>query len=236
MNLPLFRLYANGMSQRACAEILGVRRATVARKLTMLGKVCRRKNARVKPRVGPTATVVFDEMETFEHTKCKPVSIAIAVEEKTRHILSVHVSKMPAKGRLARIAWKRYGYRRDMRKRGLTWMMKDLKKRTKDLTTMKSDECPRYPIHVLRHFPDVNHERFKGRRACVVGQGEMKAGGFDPLFSLNHTCAMNRDHIKRLARKTWCTIKKRQRLQDFLDIYARYHNAKIAGKKRLVRF
>ncbi len=35
-----------------------------------------------------------------------------------------------------------------------------------------------------------SHQRFKGRRGCIVGQGELKVGGFDPLFSLNHTYAM----------------------------------------------
>jgi len=45
----------------------------------------------------------------------------------------------------------------------------------------------------------------KGRRECVVGQGELKGGGFDPLFSLNHTCAMIRAHVSRLFRRTWNT-------------------------------
>src|SRR5690606_19374474 len=64
-------------------------------------------------------------------------------------------------------------------------------------------------------------------RACVVGQGEMKAGGFDPLFSLNHTCAMYRDNTKRLSRRSWCTTKRVDRLQCLLELYTVFHNEVI---------
>ena len=39
----------------------------------------------------------------------------------------------------------------------------------------------------------------------------------DPLFEVNHTCAVLRDHIKRLARKSWCTTKLKEHLE--LNIY-----------------
>lgn len=76
---------------------------------------------------------------------------------------------------------------------------------------------------------------YKCRRGCVVGQCELKRGGFDPLFSLNHTATMLRDHIKRLARRTWCTPKRLERLQHFLDMYAFYHNESLNGVGRLNR-
>src|SRR5690606_18241397 len=88
----------------------------------------------------------------------------------------------------------------------------------------KSDENPHYPSALRKVFPKNHHERFKGRRGCVVGQGELKAGEFDPLFSLNHTCAMLRDNLKTLARKTWCTVKKIASFNALLKMYAWYHN------------
>ncbi len=66
-------------------------------------------------------------------------------------------------------------------------------------------------------------------------QGELKRGGFDPLFALNHTCAMFRDHLKRLSRRTWCTTKRASCLQDLLYVYAWFHNERLAGRGRLVR-
>jgi transposase-like protein len=235
INQFLFRLFSKGVSQRACAEIVGIHRITVARKLVRYGAEARRGRRAFEPSPGAKRVIVFDEMESFEHSKCKPLSIALAVDEQTREILSVQVSSMPAKGMLAAIARKKYGYRPDKRARGLHQMMLELKKNYPRPELLKSDSCPRYPSKVKNHFPNVPHQTFISRRACVVGQGELKKGGFDPLFSLNHSCAMFRDNIKRLSRKTWCTTKDRNRLQDLVDIYAHYHNEKIRGVKRLVR-
>jgi len=39
---------------------------------------------------------------------------------------------------------------------------------------------------------EATHRTVKGRRGSIAGQGELKKIGFDPLFSLNHTCAMLR--------------------------------------------
>ena len=76
------------------------------------------------------------------------------------------------------------------------------------------------------------HERYKGARGAIVGQGELKKKNYDPLFSLNQTYAMFRDNIKRLARRTWCTTKRIDRLKHLLFIYAHYHNQVIDKIKR----
>jgi len=59
--------------------------------------------------------IEFDDLETFEHTKCKPISVALAVEYKTRRVLAFEVARMPAKGLLAAISRKKYGFRIDDR-------------------------------------------------------------------------------------------------------------------------
>ena len=51
----------------------------------------------------------FDELQTIEHTKCKPLAVAVAVTEKTRKILAITVSSMPATGHLSHIAKKSMG-------------------------------------------------------------------------------------------------------------------------------
>lgn len=233
LNQFIFRLLDSGVSQRRCSEIVGVHPITIARKIKRFGPTARGVHA---PKNLPPSVrcVVFDEMETFEHSKCKPLSILVAVDEDTRKILFTKVSSMPAKGHLAAIARKKYGYRPDHRARGLDLMMRELKKTYPHLSLLKSDESPRYPVHVRRYFPHAIHQTFKGRRGCVVGQGELKRGGWDPLFSLNHSCAMFRDNLKRLSRRTWCTTKDPKRLQDLVDCYSHYHNQKRSGVKRLV--
>ncbi len=234
---PVMRLLMEGLSQRACARILGCKRQTVASKMMRLGS--RAKSHFASRHVGDGATdltektVVFDEMETFDHSKCKPVSIAIAVEEKTRRVIGVEVAAMPAKGMLAAVSRKRYGKRIDKRPEALKKLLSEVKRLYPHLAIIKSDECPRYPHYVKKILgKDVSHQTFKGRRGCVVGQGELKAGCFDPLFSLNHTCAMFRDHLKRLSRRTWCTTKNIDRLGDLVSLYAWWHNQTISGVKR----
>ncbi len=227
VNAPLEGLLCSGVSQRRASRLLRINRKTVARKLKWLA-VRARKEQREFLRTyhaSPLEYVQFDDLETSEHTKCKPLSVALAVEPKNRKILSIHVSQMPAKGPLARIAIKKYGYRRDERSRGWRLMMEDL---APLVNTRKarflSDENPHYPRFVKKYFPAAEHQTVKGRRGCVAGQGELKKIGFDPLFSLNHTCAMLRAHINRLFRRTWCTTKKRESLRDHLALYVSYHN------------
>ncbi|RME16932.1 MAG: transposase, partial [Bdellovibrio sp.] len=77
---------------------------------------------------------------------------------------------------------------------------------------------------VRAFFPKATHIQLKGQRGAITGQGELKKTAFDPLFSLNHTCAMFRANVNRLFRKTWCTTKKLQPLIDHLEIYMWYHN------------
>ena len=231
------RLLMEGLSQRACARTLGCKRQTVASKMMRLGSRAKMHLAARQLGDGTTditeKTVVFDEMETFDHSKCKPVSIAIAVEEKSRRVIAVEVAVMPAKGMLAAISRKRYGKRMDKRPEALKKLLSEVKRLYPQLAILKSDECPRYPRPVKKILgKDVMHQTFKGRRGCVVGQGELKAVGFDPLFSLNHTCAMFRDHLKRLSRRTWCTTKNIDRLADLVSLYAWWHNQTISGAKR----
>ena len=139
-------------------------------------------------------------------------------------------TQMPCKGKNAGKALKRYGYRKDMRRKGLAVLLGAVARVAHQNLLVKSDQCPRYPRAVRQHLPGATHRTYKGRRACIIGQGEMKSGGFDPLFSLNHTCAMSRDNTKRLSRRTWCTTKLKARLQCLLDIYTVFHNEWLLEK------
>jgi len=228
-------LLVSGVSQRRTAFLAQTTQTTVARKMVRLASLARLHHARYLQRMAPVKTAVFDDMETFEHSKLKPVSITLAVEEGSRRIIAVKAAQMPCKGKNADKARRRYGYRKDMRRRGLAVVLGTVSAVGAPEMTIKSDQCPRYPRAVRNFVPRATHRTFKGRRACVVGQGEMKAGGFDPLFSLNHTCAMYRDNTKRLSRRTWCTTKRIPRLQCLLDLYTVFHNEWIDRRRSFQR-
>jgi hypothetical protein len=168
--------------------------------------------------------VQFDEMETHIHTKLKPVSIALAVDEKKRKILGFTVSIMPAKGLLAEKSRQKYGQRPDLRVNGLEQLFNQIKPAIDPKANFLSDSKPLYPKYVKKHFPEATHKTVEGKRGCIVGQGELKKVNYDPLFMLNHTCAMIRDNVKRLSRKTWCTSKTIEGLVNHLHMYVHYHN------------
>ena len=212
---------------RRAAKILKVHQVTVARKLRFMAEQERVRHGKFLREFSKSALISnihFDDMETFEHTKCKPVSIPIIVEPESRKILGLSVASMPAKGLLVRISVKRYGPRRDDRAQAWNELLNSLKPYIHEKAHFSSDENPHYPPHIRRNYPSASHSTFKGRRGCVVGQGELKRGGFDPLFPLNHSCAMIRANLNRMFRRTWCTTKKISSLADHLAIYIGYHN------------
>jgi hypothetical protein len=226
LNLKIRDLLVSGVSMRRIGRLLKITRRTVARKFLFLAQQARLDqkaflNTLVQEK--KVSRIYFDEMESFEHSKCLPVSIPLAVTED-RKVLGFRVCSMPAHGHLAAISRKKYGYRKDERPQAAASLFTEIKPYISSSPTFLSDEKTVYPFWLRPHFPDATHETFKGRRGCVVGQGELKRGGFDPLFALNHTAAMFRANVSRLFRRTWNTTKIKERLADHIFIYVSYHN------------
>jgi transposase-like protein len=227
VNFTLGRLYSSGISQRRLTLILRVNRKTVVRKIRFLAHEARKRHevfleTHYKDR--PLTKIQFDDLETSEHTKCKPLSVTLAVDPETRKILKFQVSRMSARGPLAAISRRKYGYRADERPQAWDQLMRELTSYVTPDCHWTSDENPHYPSHLKRHHPGAKHNRVPGGRGAITGQGELKKLRFDPLFSLNHTCAMLRANMNRLFRRTWCTTKNRQGLIDHLSLYVSFHN------------
>jgi hypothetical protein len=232
-NSLIVELLVSEVSQRRCAYILKLNRKTIKRKFIFMGVAAKAKLKKYNFLFPKANLVEFDDMETFEHTKCKPLSITLAVEGKSRRILGFAVSQMPAKGLLVRKALKKYGYRRDERSRGRRKLFRALQPLINEAAIIKSDQNPHYPKDVREFFPQATHLTYLGKRGAIVGQGELKKVRFDPLFSLNHTCAKIRGDVNRLIRKTWCTTKKKERLELHLALQALYHNQSLLARKRV---
>ena len=149
------------------------------------------------------------------------------VDEDRRTILALEVSQIPAFGHLSQKALKKYGHRKDEHFDGLTRAFKKIAPIVAAEARVRSDEHKRYPSYISAYLPRAKHEAYPSERAHVAGQGELKKGGFDPLFAVNHTCAMLRANINRLVRKTWCTTKDPRRLKDHLDIFMYFYNRDI---------
>ena len=226
-NERIFRQLASGTTQRRTALILELNRKTVVRKFLLMSELALSELERTN-QLHPLATnVQFDDLETYEHTKCKPLSVGLVVVEKTRRILGFYVARMPAKGTLVKKSLKKYGLRPDERAQGRAELFTKIQKLVHPQVVIKSDQNPHYPKDVRRYLPAATHITYKGRKPASAGQGELKEGGYDPLFSLNHTFAKMRADIARLIRETWTTTKKPERLFMNIALMAHFHNQRL---------
>lgn len=226
-NEPLRKLLCSGVSMRRAAMILNIHRTTVRRKVLHLSIKAQDNHSKKLQRLKKVQHMQFDDLITSEHTKLKPLSVSIAVNADNRMILGTAVSQIPAFGHLAKLSVQKYGRRKSFHKEGLVQLFTTFKEKVAPGCLVQTDEHKLYPDALKTFFPTARHEAFKGGRGCVAGQGELKKLHYDPLFALNHTCAMLRANINRLIRRTWCTTKDPKMLAAHIWIYVDFHNSKL---------
>jgi len=212
---------------RRAAIILNINKTTVSRKINYLAKKAYQKNTLFLKRLenNQVTHMQFDDLITIEHTKLKPLSVTIAVDVDSETILGAEVSTIPAFGHLAERSRDKYGHRKSTHLETAKKLFLRIKDTIHPESLVESDQHKMYPNIVKTFFSNSFHIQYKGGRAAVVGQGELKKLEYDPLFAINHTCAMLRANINRLVRKTWCTTKDPSMLQKHLDIYMWFHNS-----------
>lgn len=210
---------------RRCAKILKINRLTVERKLSYLAKKARLSHGEFLNSIKETVThLQFDDLITIEHTKLKPLTVSIAVDAQSRFILGAKVGRIGAFGHLAELSRRKYGKRENEHLKTLFSLFVQVAPTVAGNALVKSDEHTNYPAFVERFLPTARHETFKSEKGAVIGQGELKKVFRDPLFAINHTCAMLRANVNRLIRKTWCTTKNKDKLQDHLDLFVDFYN------------
>ena len=222
LNKLIQNALCSNMSQRRIALLYNISRVTVARKLKFLAQQAEKRHKQWQKQ-NTFDLIQLDDLETFEHTKCKPLTVTVLVNEK-RKIIDFGVASIGAKGHLARISRKKYGPRENRASEMRNKLFSRIKKRVCRQALIQSDDDPHYRRLLKRFFPHCTYETFKSIPSCVTGQGELKKTGFDRLFRINHTLAMLRANINRLIRKTWCTTKKVDSLRDHIMVYVDFHN------------
>lgn len=221
VNAMVLKLYASGVTQRRMAKVLAVSRSTIERKFLFLSGLARRAHEAWLALQRDVALVHFDEMETFEHTKLKPVSIALAVQARTGAILGVSAEPMSYKGPLAHVAFGKYGPRLDRSGVGISRVLEAVARVAGSPCLIVTDESPKYPRRVRKALPQATH---RAVRRVPPPLAQRRRNVDDPLFALNVTAAKLRNDLSRLSRKTWVTTKKIPRLQAHLDLYLAWNN------------
>jgi len=211
------------MCPRDIAELVGVNIKTVEARLIWQGDLSGEKNQQYiqayVERTGPIQCVQFDDLITFEHTKCKPLTVPVAVIDGKRIPLIFGVAAIPAFGHLGKIAKKKYGKRKDKSRALRRDLFEQLQTILPPDVTFKIDGHAHYAMLIKNYFPKSEHQVFISDRGAIVGQGELKKTKYDNLFSINYTFATTRAKVNRLNRRTWCTTKRPDRLADHLAIF-----------------
>ena len=220
-------------SQRRIAIKHGCARKTVARKVIFLAQEARKKTAQWLEQHGPFYSLQWDELITFEHSRLKPLSVAVMSCTNTRCIIGFGSAAIPASGQIAKRSVEKYGKRRNRSGAMRKSVLKSVEKVVSATASIRTDEHPRYASEIKNAYPDMVHRQHQSVRGSLTGQGELKRTGFDPLFNINHTLAMMRDNIKRLTRRTWCTTKVANSLDDVIAIYQYYHNSTLIPQPEL---
>ncbi len=218
---------ASSTAQRRIAIKHGCHRTTVARKIEYLAERAKLKTAAWLKQLGPVDQVQWDELITYEHSRLKPLSVAVMSCVRTRAILGFGVAQVPAAGQIAIKSREKYGLRPNLSGAMRKTVLRSLVDTLCPSVFISSDEHQRYSGEIKQFFPNAVHVQHRSKRGSLTGQGELKRTGYDPLFSINHTLAMMRDNIKRLTRRTWCTTKKAEALEDVIAVYVHYHNTKL---------
>lgn len=218
---PIFaRLLVEGNSLRGISRILGLTYNNTYKKFLWFKKLVTIEKQKLRY---SAEELQFDELESIQHTKCKPLSLVLVVNEK-HQLLTAKVAEIPAKGRLAEISRRKYGLRKNERESKIREAFAETSAYLDRPPKMiKSDAHPVYRKLVTEYFPQIQYEQHsrkpKKDKLRERLHEKLHKKRFDPLFAINHKCALLRDRTKKLARRNWCTPKKVENLQLHLDIF-----------------
>ena len=223
VNQEIFKWACSGVPISRIAENVGVTQKTVASKLAWLAKQAERfhEKAIVSGELN-TSYIQIDEMETYEHTRLKPLSISIAVRVKTGQIIDMKVATMNCHGPLAALSQKKYGLRKDTRKEANGSVIETVRRvvNTGSGLTVGCDSKSSYPGLIKNVIQGASIQT----HLVVKESYEDTVKPTDPLFAINLICAKLRSDLAPLARKTWVTTKSPEKLRQLLSIYIAWNN------------
>ena len=212
LNDQIMTLYCEGNTLRGIARILKIGYQTVVRKWRFMADKARiRHEVALNHKEIVTKYIQFDQMETFEHTKEKPLGIALSIRPKTGQILSAKVCRVPIRAlSISKAKVTAYNKKTD-RKEAFYKMLYETKQALDEGYSVLSCDGEREAVRMAKIM-------------CPKSLIETHINDYAGMWRLNHTCAKLRHHLSRLKRKTWATTKSRHFLQMHLDLFIAYQN------------
>lgn len=218
----VFIRYTSGNSMRRISDELECNRETVARIVRLLGsKIKSYHYSLIEAGRLSTSFVGFDEMETYEHTKLKPLAIVLAVDVSNRKIIDARVCEIRAKGRTAPLSIAKYGIRQNLspevREEVASRMALCLQGPSSRIT---SDAKKAYLTLFRRFIPNATHHPIVSRAKFSVRDPANKEMG-----RFNNVCAVIRQYMSRMSRRSLVSTKNPDMLQAHLYLFIARYNA-----------
>jgi hypothetical protein len=229
-------MVTSGVGLRKTARNLGIPRKTLVLKWRKIARHGRRLDLNLKSRAAQAAQatscsgplqIQFDEHETYEMRRnTRPLSVATMVEVRTRIVIGAIAAPIRPKGRmtkkrLAAIANEdvHFGVRKDRSSVACRSVFRSARKLWPKATDvlLETDQKATYPSYFNEAFNGVPRSH-----ATTSGKAPRWAG--TPLFPINLTEAILRDHAGRVRRDSWLVSKLRTFLNLHLAFYVSWKN------------
>ena len=205
--------YCERMSLRGIARTLKIDIKMVVKYFRENAEVAKQANKkRIKTKDLMTFYVEFDQMETFEHTKRKPVGIQVSIRHKTGEIVSAKAGYIPIR---ALAVSKEYSTEWNRKARNSTHILRMLNE-TKEALNRKGS------------LVTCDREKKQGKIAQEIYT--------DPFITIQPNSKEHkridrvfrrmRQDLSCLGRRTLSTTKDIKQLQKHLDLYVDYNNIK----------
>ncbi|MEM6676003.1 MAG: hypothetical protein AAF726_24350, partial [Planctomycetota bacterium] len=234
VNAQVVKLLTHGTGFRGAARLVGLSRRCLELKARKISRNARWLDHNLKRRVArfelgdrDVLRVHFDEFETFEERRTtRPVTIAVAIESRTRFHFSAVAAPIRPRGKMTparRAAIEedevRFGPRRTRSRTACKVTLRRAARVVPDASVVElfTDKKPSYA--------PIANWAFRGKPiAHSQTSSTLPRGQRNPLFPINNEEAELREKLSRLRRESWLVTKRRRFLNLHLALYAAWRN------------
>lgn len=225
LNAPFLHLMVSCVGLRQAARCLHVARRTVEHRFRWLAAHADRYHQNRLRAVTLPGPFQLDEMESFESNRYQMVTVPVLIHRHTFFLVATAVGPLRRKGRLTQHQRLQraeheslHGRRPSQSLAAVRCVLRALHPLTPPASpvVLDSDHKPLYG----RLGRDLFGDRFLWRTHSASARRDRT----NPLFPINHTNARLRHFLARLRRRSWCVSKRREALQEHLNIAALWVN------------
>lgn len=225
----VFTRYTSGYSIRKLAEDLNCDRETVSKIIKYLGEKIKAYHYEyISCGLLQTPVVVFDEMESFIHSKALPVSIGLAVCGQSGFIIDIGVAEIKMKGALkkklsGKTLSSRYRNRPNNSPQMRSLVFKNMRKCLTRDGLVITDAKPTYLKQVVAEIPFATHIPVISRARSTRANRVVVLNPYpNAMTRLNSMASQFRTYLSRLGRRTLITSKKKEFLEYQMWLFVAY--------------